>query len=178
MADRATLARPYARAAFAHAVAGSNLAQWSEFLRNAALAVNDERIDRLIGNPRVASAALTDLLADVTGVAQNEAARNFLRLLSSNNRLDLLPDIAEQYQNLKAEREHTVAVEVISAVTLSAEQQQQLTAALTRRLQRTVHLQCRIDPELLGGAVIKAGDLVIDGSLRGKVEKLGQAILN
>jgi F-type H+-transporting ATPase subunit delta len=176
MAENATLARPYARAAFEHAVAGNALAAWGTFLGGAKLAVGDARVAQLIGNPHVQPAELVELIAGVTGASGNEQAKNFLQLLAANGRVDLLPEIAEQFELLRAEKENTVDVELVSAVALSAEQQQKFQAALTNRLKRTVRLHLAIDPTLLGGAVVKAGDFVIDGSLKGRVERLGTTI--
>jgi F-type H+-transporting ATPase subunit delta len=176
MAENATLARPYARAAFEHAVTGNALAAWGTFLAGAKAAVNDERVLRLIGNPHVKAGDLVDLIAGVTGASTNESAKNFLQLLATNGRVDLLPEIANQFELLRAEKESTVDVELVSAVALSAEQQQKFQAALTKRFKRTVRLHLSVDASLLGGAVVKAGDFVIDGSLKGRVARLGTSI--
>jgi F-type H+-transporting ATPase subunit delta len=176
MAENATLARPYARAAFEHALNGNQLAAWGTFLSGAKAAVSDERVSRLIGHPHVKAADLVALIAEVSGASADEAAKNFLQLLASNGRVDLLPEIADQFELLRAEKENTVDVELVSAVALSAEQQQKFQAALAKRLQRSVRLHLAIDPSLLGGAVVRAGDFVIDGSLKGRVERLGTAI--
>jgi F-type H+-transporting ATPase subunit delta len=176
MAENATLARPYARAAFEYAVTGNGLAGWSTFLAGAKVAASDARVATLVGNPHVKPADLVALIADVAGAGSNEQAKNFLQLLASNGRVDLLPEIADQFELLRAEKESTVDVELVSAVALSSEQQQKFQAALTKRLQRTVRLHLSVDPSLLGGAVVRAGDFVIDGSLKGRVERLGTAI--
>jgi len=99
-----------------------------------------------------------------------------LRLLADNGRLVLLPQIAVQYAALRAEVENTVDVTVTSALPLTAEQTDKLTQALTRRLRRTVRLSSTVDPSLIGGAVVRAGDFVVDGSLRGRVERLGNTM--
>lgn len=176
MADTATIARPYARAAFDYARDANALAAWSALLANASAALADERVAALIGNPHVRNPELVELLLDVAGGAGNEHARNFLRLLTENRRLGALPEIAAQFEALRADVENTIDVTVTSALPLTAEQSAKLSAALAKRLQRTVRLHAEIDPSLIGGAVVRAGDFVVDGSLRGRVERLGTAM--
>lgn len=176
MADTATIARPYARAAFEHARAAGALAPWGELLGRASAALADERVAALVGNPHVRTAELVDFLLDIAGASGNAEARNFLRLLADNRRLDALPLIAEQYEALRAEVENTVDVTVTSALPLTAEQSAKLSAALAKRLQRTVRLHAEVDPKLIGGAVVRAGDFVVDGSLRGRIERLGHVV--
>lgn len=175
MADIATIARPYARAAFEHAHAAGQLAPWGEMLARAGAAVEDERVASLIGNPHVQRAELVALLGEVAGAA-DERSRNFIQLLADNGRLAALPQVAAQYEALRAEVENTVDVTVTSALPLTAEQSDKLAQALSRRLRRTVRLSATVDPSLIGGAVVRAGDFVIDGSLRGRVERLGNTM--
>jgi F-type H+-transporting ATPase subunit delta len=178
MADRATIARPYARAAFAHAHAGKELAAWSKLLGVAAEAAADSRVARLIGNPHVTGDELVDLLGGLSKQAAGEGGRNFLRALAANRRLHLLSHIAAQFEALRAEVEGVVDVEIISARDIAAPQEKKLTAALKRRLGRDVRLHTRIDESLIGGAIVRAGDLVIDGSLKGRLARLGSALTN
>jgi len=178
MADRATIARPYARAAFAHAGEAGDFAAWSKLLGAAAAAVADPRVARLLSHPLVTDDQLVELLAEVAGKAAGEGGRNFLRALAENRRLGLLPEIAAQFEILRAEVENVVDVEVIAAREIAAPQQQRLTEALKRRLGREVRLHTRIDDTLIGGAVVRAGDLVIDGSLKGRLARLGSALVN
>lgn len=178
MADRATIARPYARAAFAHAHAGSELPAWSKLLGTAAATAADARIARLIGNPHVTGEQLVTLLTEVAGKAGGDGGRNYLRTLAENRRLALLPEIAAQFEALRAEIENVVDVEVIAAQEIAAPQQKRLTEALKRRLGRDVRLHTRIDETLIGGAIVRAGDLVIDGSLKGRLARLGSALTN
>ena len=172
MAEKATIARPYARAAFDYARSGAALPVWSVFLARAAAVATDPQVSGLIGSPKVTPAQLAQLVLDVAGPATPANANNFAKLLADNRRLNLLPQIALQYEQMRADAESTADVTLISAVALSAEQQAKFTAALTRRLKRTVRLHCSVDPNLVGGAVVRAGDFVIDGSLRGRLEKL------
>lgn len=183
MADAATIARPYARAAFEHAHAAGQLPAWGEMLARAAATVGDERVAALIGNPHVQRAELVALIAEVAGAggdaggdAGDEKPRNFIQLLADNGRLAALPQVAAQYAALRAEVENTVDVTVTSAMPLTAEQSDKLVQALSRRLRRTVRLSATVDPSLIGGAVVRAGDLVIDGSLRGRVERLANTM--
>jgi len=173
VADEATIARPYARAAFEHAHAAGQLAAWGELLERASVVLTDERVQPLVGNPHVPRAALVEFVAELVGATSNDRAVNFIRLLADNGRLALLPQIAAQYAALRAEVENTVDVTVTSALPLTAEQSEKLTQALTRRLNRTVRLSATVDPALIGGAIVQAGDFVVDGSLRGRVERLG-----
>lgn len=178
MADRATIARPYARAAFAHAREAGELSAWSELLGSAALAAADARVARLIGNPHVTSEQLVELLMEVAGKAAGQSGRNFLRALAANRRLGLLPEIAAQFESLRADVENVIDVEVIAAREIAAPQKKRLTEALKRLLGRDVRMHTRIDDTLLGGAIVRAGDLVIDGSLKGRLERLGSALVN
>lgn len=178
MADRATIARPYARAAFAHASETKDLAAWSKMLGAAATAAVDPRVSRLIGNPHVTGEQLVELLADVSKGAGGKGGRNFLLALAENRRLALLPEIAEQFETLRAEVENVVDVEVIAAQEIAPAQEKKLAAALARRLGRDVRMHTRIDESLIGGAIVRAGDLVIDGSLKGRLERLGSALTN
>jgi F-type H+-transporting ATPase subunit delta len=178
VADRATIARPYARAAFAHAQAAHDLASWSKLLGAAAAGASDPRVARLIGNPHVTGDELVDLLGGFSGKAGGEGGRNFLKALAENGRLALLPQIAAQFEMLRAEVEGVVDVEVIAAREIAAPQQKKLEAALAKRLGREVRMHTRIDGTLIGGAIVRAGDLVIDGSLKGRIERLGSALTN
>ena len=178
MADRATIARPYARAAFAHAQAANELASWSKLLGAAAAGAGDSRVARLIGNPHVTGDELVDLLGGLSKQAAGEGGKNFLRALATNRRLKLLPLIAEQFEKLRADIEGIVDVEVIAAREIAAPQQKKLEAALAKRLGRAVRMHTQIDESLIGGAIVRAGDLVIDGSLKGRLERLGTALQN
>lgn len=178
MADRATIARPYARAAFAHALAGKDFAAWSKLLSAVATAAADARVARLIGHPRVTDEQMVELFDAVSGEAAGESGRNFLRTLAENKRLGLLPEIAAQFEVLRAEAENVIDVEVIAAQEIAAPQQKRLMEALKRRLGRDVRMHTRIDDTLIGGAIVRAGDLVIDGSLSGRLARLGSALTN
>lgn len=185
MAENRTLARPYARAVFELARTGNALGAWSRALNAAAAVVADERVSELLGNPRVDEDALVGLVCEVAGEADAEAAatlgaeqgRNFLRLLADNDRLAALPEIAELYDDLKDEAEDSIDVSVVSAAELDDATQAKFVDALSKRLGRNVRLSCSVDPSLIGGAVIRADDLVIDGSLKSRLGKLASALI-
>jgi F-type H+-transporting ATPase subunit delta len=172
MADKSTIARPYAKAAFEEARDRGRLGPWSQALRTAAAVVGDARVEALLGNPRVTPEELAALVIDIAGPQLDEEGRNFVRTLADNRRLALLPEISAIFDELKGEAEGVIDVTVTSAAPLNDSQRSKLAAALQRRLGRTVRLQCATDPALIGGAVLRAGDLVIDGSLRGRLERI------
>jgi F-type H+-transporting ATPase subunit delta len=178
VADRATIARPYARAAFAHAQEAKALAAWSKLLGAAAVGAADRNVARLIGNPHVTGDELVELLGGLSKHAAGDDGKNFLRALAENRRLHLLPYISSQFEVLRAEVEGVVDVEVIAAREIAAPQKKRLEAALEKRLGREVRMHTTIDESLLGGAIVRAGDLVIDGSLRGRLGRLHSALQN
>jgi F-type H+-transporting ATPase subunit delta len=172
MAERATTARPYAKAIFALARKGNTLAATSASLIRAAEVIADPRVHDLLGSPHVTAPQLAEFVAGVTGAGLDEYGRNFIALLAHNRRLGFLPEIAALFEQMKADVENAVDVEVISATSLSADQESRYTAALQKKLGRSVRLHTKVDGTLLGGAVLKAGDLVIDGSIKGRLERL------
>jgi F-type H+-transporting ATPase subunit delta len=173
VAERATIARPYAKAAFEFARDSNAFPLWSQGLAAAAAVIADARVAALTKNPRWTAADLAGLVADCSGGTLDEHLKNFVKVLAENHRLTLLPEIAAHYESMRAAVENTVDVEVLSAVALDAAQQEKLAAALGARLKRRVRMQNSVDASLLGGAVVRAGDLVIDGSLKGRLQRLG-----
>jgi F-type H+-transporting ATPase subunit delta len=172
MAERATIARPYAKAAFEYARGANDFAAWSQALARLAEIVADPRVAALTKSPQWSAADVASLIIDVGGASLNPGMQNFVRVLAENHRLLLLPEIAARYEEFRSAVENTVDVEVVSAVKLDAAQSDKLSAALTRRLKRNVRMKNSVDATLLGGAVLRAGDLVIDGSLKGRLERL------
>ena len=172
MAERATIARPYAKAAFEYARGANAFAQWSQGLQIASEIVADPIVAALAKSPQCSAADLASLVADVAGAKLSGGMQNFVGVLAENHRLLLLPEIAAQYEELRSEVENTVDVDVISAIALSGEQQDKLAQALSTRLKRKVRMHASVDPALMGGAVVRAGDLVIDGSLQGRLQRL------
>jgi F-type H+-transporting ATPase subunit delta len=174
MPEKSTIARPYAKAAFA--AAGGRLSEWSGALRRAAAVVTDARVAALLDNPRVTSEQLAELICSIADRDLDAAGRNFIRVLADNHRLECLPEVAARFDDLKAEAEGTIEVDVTSATPLTDAQRRSLTSALERRLRRTVRLHCALDPTLIGGARVRAGDLVIDGSLRSRLERIAHQL--
>jgi F-type H+-transporting ATPase subunit delta len=134
--------------------------------------VIDARVTALVKNPELPAPSVADFIIGVAGDKLDARMQNFVRVLAENHRLLLLPEILAHYEVMRAEVENTVDVEVISAVKLDAGQAEKLAAALNTRLKRRVNMRNTVDASLLGGAVIHAGDLVIDGSLKGRLERL------
>jgi F-type H+-transporting ATPase subunit delta len=172
MADRRTIARPYARAAFEEARGDRRLGEWSQALDTGAAVVKDERVHNLLGNPRVSAEQMAQLVIDVAGAQLDQDGRNFVQTLAQNQRLAYLPEIAARFDELKDAEEGIVDVTVTSAAPLDEKQKLSLAEALSRRLKRQVRLHCETDATLIGGAVLRAGDLVIDGSLRTRLERI------
>ncbi len=175
MAEQSTLARPYAQAIFDLANSTNQLQAWSDMLQLVSAITADEQLQLLLDNPSVSGDQLQDLIIGVADAANGgltEAGRNMVKVLRANNRLGLVAEVARQFEALKAEAENTLHADVISAMPISGAQQQKLAEALKNRLGRDVELNCSIDESLIGGAIIRAGDLVIDGSARGRLEKL------
>jgi F-type H+-transporting ATPase subunit delta len=176
MSENSTVARPYAKAVHDIAQERGQADAWSTLLELGAAAAADEGFQRLLGSPEHTEAALADLIIGICGEQADELGRNFFRVLAENERLGCLPEIQLEYERLRAETENVVGVEISSAVPLSDGQRETYAASLRQKLGKTVRLHCGIDETLLGGAVIRAGDLVIDGSLRGRLERLASAV--
>ncbi len=172
MADRLTIARPYARAAFEEARGEKRLNEWSDSLRLAALAVRDERVANLLGNPHVTPEQLADLISGISGADVGEHGANFVRTLAVNGRLAYLPEIATLFDTFKDEAQGVADVTVTSATEINEAQRAKLSAAMEKRLRRKVRLHCQTDPALIGGAVLRSGDLVIDGSLSSRLARI------
>jgi len=172
MTERVTIARPYAKAAFAEARKLQHLASWSQGLQLVATVSADERVKPLFGNPHVLPSQLVAFIAGLAGSGIDAELRNFLVVLAENGRLAYLPEIAQLFERMRAEQEHVLDVTLRSAVELSGEQRERFIAALRRRFEREIRLHTEIDPSLLGGAVLQADDLVIDGSVRGNLSQL------
>ena len=175
MSQALTLARPYARAAFALARDAGALAPWSQALAFAARVAADPQVAGLLGSPRLSHA---EAVALVSPEGADEKFGRFLALLADNRRMALLPEIAGMYDELRLEAERVVKARVTSATALPANEIDTIKVALKKRFGREVEVETAIDESLIGGAVIDAGDVVIDGSLRGKLGRLQSALAN
>ena len=176
MADLSTLARPYAKAVFELASESGKLQDWSAQLAAIAGAVADPQLAQLIGHPALTKADLADIFGKALAKQLGKEAQAFLKLLVENGRLRSAGFVAGQYEQLRAEAESRVDVEITSAVAVEKGQQDTLAGAIKKRLNRDVAVQWHTEPALIAGAIIRAGDLVIDGSVRGELERLQTAL--
>lgn len=172
MATLSTIARPYAQAAFEFAKGKQDIPAWDAWLQTAANVVREPTIASMLSNTRISSSQWFTLLSDILGSQLNDTRKNFLRLLSEHKRLAALPEIALLFKEYEALNNKVSEVEVTSAVPLNGSQQQKLTEKLAKTLNHQVSLRCLVDENILGGAIIKAGDKVIDGSVRGQLKRL------
>lgn len=176
MAELTTLARPYAKAVFAQAQDSNALDAWSQQLTLLAACTQNADLAVVLTHPSLTIEQQGQALIDVCGDELSDAAKNLVAALAENKRLTLIPEIAALYEELKAQLQNTVDVVVTSAQALSDAQADKLAAALKKRLQCEVRLTSEVDESLIGGAIIRAGDLVIDGSVTGKLSKLAEAM--
>lgn len=173
MQEKATLARPYATAAFAEAREQGKLKEWSAMLAFLAAVVSDPLMRRVIGDPRLSAEQLAGLILEIAGNHLTKSGPNFVRLLIQAGRLPVLPEIFELFERKRIRAEDTARVEVITAFELDEAQRVHIGDVMSRRLGRKVDITSSIDPSLIGGVVIRSGDSVIDASLRGRLRELG-----
>ena len=176
MSSLTTLARPYAKAAFGLAQDGQALAAWQSMLQLASEISGNAEVGELLDNPLLTSTQAVELISSVGGDNFNQRFQAYLGVLGDNRRLALLPEIARLFVQLKQQAEKQLQVRVVSASPLDADQVKRMSDALAKRYNCAIELDSEIDPGVLGGAVIYAGDQVIDGSLRGRLEKLSNAL--
>ncbi|MEP5765860.1 MAG: F0F1 ATP synthase subunit delta [Halieaceae bacterium] len=176
MAELSTLARPYAKAAFEYALAKGALPGWSEALATVAQVSQDATMASILGSPAYTAAQMADTVIDVCGDTLDADLQNYVRVLASNKRLLLLPEICSLFDQYKANQEKSVDVTVSTAYALEESTEQTLAQVLSKKLEREVRVESLVDQSLLGGVLIRAGDLVIDGSVRGRLNKLAEAM--
>lgn len=177
MAEVSTIARPYALAAFKQAKEEGKLGDWSEMIETLATIVADPLMKGLIANPRIKRDQLADLIIDVGGKALSDTGKNFIRVLAEKGRLKYLPEVRRIFEEKRAESEGRSRVEVTSAFELNDDQKKKITSAMSKRLGTEIDLSVHVDDSLIGGVVIRAGDLVIDASLRGRMSRLANTLL-
>ena len=175
MSEFVTVARPYAKAAFDFAVEHQSVERWQQMLAFAAEVTRNEQISELLSGA-VAPETLSNTFTAVCGDQLDENGQNLIRVMAENGRLLALPDVVQQFVELRAALESTVEVEVLSSSALNDEQQAKIAAAMEKRLSRKVKLNCKIDKSVLAGVVIRPGDMVIDGSVRGRLERLADVL--
>jgi F-type H+-transporting ATPase subunit delta len=176
MSEATTIARPYAQAAFEQAQKQGDLKGWSGVLGSVKSIMGNTDVQALVSNPKVSVAKVEALVLSLTGTGLSQQQQNFVRVLAENRRLPVAAEIAAMYELLRAEAEKSVDVTVSSAFDLSDAQQQKIIAALKTRMGREVRLSCKLDKDLVGGIVIRAGDKVIDGSARTRLTDLTNAL--
>lgn len=176
MAERLTLARPYARAAFGVAVSEGKLQAWMEAMDRLAVLISVPKLQELLVSPTLTSTRKAELLTEILGEQLDSTVSRFVAILAENKRLLLMPEIRELFHLMKAQQENAVDVSITSAFPIADDVLQQLGTVLSDRLGRQVKIASSIDRGLLGGALIRAGDTVIDGSVKGRLDKLAQAM--
>ncbi|MCS3903445.1 F-type H+-transporting ATPase subunit delta [Methylohalomonas lacus] len=172
MLEKTTIARPYAEAAFEQAREEGTLKSWSELLSVLAVAVSDKQMHALLQNPRVTAAQLLDIVSGIAGGELSETQRNFLQVLVEAERLQFAPEMKTLFEANRLDAEGLANVEVVSAYPLEDAQRSRITDAMAKRLDRKIELTESTDEKLIGGAVIRNGDSVIDASIRGQLEEL------
>lgn len=172
MAEISTVARPYAQGVFRLAREHDALAHWSDQLDLAAAFIADQQMTLVLGSPRMTGDQKAELVIEVCGDGLDEQARNLVRLLIANRRINLMPEIALQYRRLRADAERTVEARLVTAQPVDDAVRDRVADALAKRLERKVTLETAVDESLIGGAIVHAGDMVIDGSVRGRLTRL------
>lgn len=176
MSEATTIARPYAQAAFAQAQKQNDLRGWSGALAAIKAVMGNTEMQALVNNPNVSVVKVESLLLSMMGEGLNQQQQNFVRILANSHRLTVAPEISAMYELLRAEAEKSLDITVNSAFDLSDAQQQRIIAALKVRMGREIRLNCKLDKSLVGGIVIRAGDKVIDGSARTRLNDLTNAL--
>jgi F-type H+-transporting ATPase subunit delta len=172
MSDLATLARPYAEAVFKRAKEAKASDKWSEMLAFVALVMQDKDLVALVKNPKVTEDQIVGLILEISPGMLDKEGENFVKLLAQYDRLLLAPEIAILYENYKAEDEGYVDVDVSSAFALTKEEEKKLTSSLKKTLNKTIRMNTNVDKTLIGGFLARAGDIVIDGSIKGQLQQL------
>lgn len=176
MSRNLKIARPYAKAAFELAQEENAFSEWSEMLQTAVLIASDESVARLMKDPKCSSKKLIELFLEVGKKVFSEKQQYYIKILGRFKRLSFLPEIAQLFEKMKSAAQRVMAVELISAFPVSEGDEQRFVRALKARMHCEIVLECVTDKSILGGAIIRSGDLVIDGSVRGKLRKLTEAM--
>jgi F-type H+-transporting ATPase subunit delta len=176
MAEARTIARPYAEAIFKLAKAKGELAAWSDMLQLAATVTADNQLRALIGDPKVPPRRLGKLLLEICGTGLNDEGRNFILLLAENGRIEILPEVSELFEQLRARYEGVLDAKIISAFPLDDTQLRELVFDLEGKFKQKIDPEVSVDPELIGGIKVEIGDEVLDASVRGKLEAMAIAL--
>ena len=176
MAENTTAARPYARAVYQTAQQHGDIQSWGDALALMAAVVSNDAMRDVLDNPRLGREQKGEALLKVIGDKLSPQQQNLIRLMAENNRLNALPDVAEQFEVFRAEAEGKIDAQVLSAFELNDEQVNAITTTLKNKLGREVSITTAIDASLIGGVVIKAGDTIIDGSMKSRLESLALSL--
>jgi len=176
MAERSTIARPYAEAAFRVADSSGKLPEWATMLAALAEVAGNERVKATIADPNMPAPKAAGVFISVLAGKLTGEAENLVRVLAENTRLELLPEIRVQFEALKDEREGVVEAQIISAFELDAAQRSELTKLLEKHTGRKVRTRVDLDKELIGGVRVVIGDKVIDASVRAQLSALESAL--
>lgn len=172
MLEKKTIARPYAQAAFEQASEENALAGWSEALSLLAAITSDEQMKALMRDPRVSDEQIQSLITDLAGDALSQTSSNFVKILIESGRLALCPEISQLFEEKKAEAEKHATIHVTSAYEMGDDEKQKIAEAMKKKLGRSVEVTTEQDQDLIGGMIVKAGDMVIDLSIRGRLNKM------
>lgn len=178
MSSNITIARPYAKAAFATAMQDKNIAAWSKFLQTTGWVMQQPKVQFFLQDPKLTAQQRYEWLVEMCGEATIPTGKNFVKLLAENQRLNLLPEIAELFEQYRTEQDRIINVKVTSVYPLDKTEQENVMQRLKKRLQRDVTLEYHLDETLIGGMIIRADDEVIDSSLRTKLNRLRTALVN
>ena len=176
MSELSSLARPYAKAIFELARDAGQYAEWSDQLELLAVIAGDDSMEDLISSPTVSEQQLSEIVLGVAGEQLNAQGQNLARLLVHNGRLSVMPDILEQFQEMRDEAEQVIEARLITASEVDDAQKQSIEEALSKRLGKQIKLDAEVDESLIGGAVVRAGDWVVDGSVKAQLQDLVHAI--
>jgi F-type H+-transporting ATPase subunit delta len=176
MAEPTTLARPYAKAAFEYALTANKLQSWFEALEVSAAVAEQDQVKKALATSGLSAEQKASVFVQVIGDSLDEKVKNFIRTLASNKRLALLPYIRDLFAKMKAQQEKTIEVEITAAYELPVDLINKLAQSLSAKLNRKIDVNSSVDASLLGGVVIHTGDMVIDGSVRGRLAKLAEAL--
>lgn len=172
MSDNVTAARPYAKAVFELAKKGGNYDVWSERLKFLSAVVADKNVATALEDPGCTATDRAGMIEKIAGDRLDGEANNMVRLLAENSRLGAMADIESLFEEYRAADEGTLEAQVISAIELDDNYRSKLADALQRKFNKKINIVNTIDESLIAGAIIRAGDVVIDGSVKGKLSQL------
>ncbi|MFK5985153.1 MAG: F0F1 ATP synthase subunit delta [Pseudomonadota bacterium] len=178
MAEKTTLARPYAEAIFELATADGNLDSWTEKLQLISEVTSLDEVIAIVKNPEIKLDDCIAIISELCSDKLDEQSINLLRLAGENGKLELFPEVTQEFENLKAQAQGTMEAEVISAFAVNAAQKKLITESLEKRFNKQVSITTKVDKSLIGGIVIRAGDLVIDGSISNQLQKITHTLMS